>query len=166
MEEPKSRQSISFHSESGQFHQGPIWQQRFTVFLAVLTGLCMIFTIFFAYNISLEQPLSTKLIFEKPERSILVLNVASQITIFCLAELTSAVLEATRWAFACTNSGTSAYTFLALSRATSIVGVLSLLFSNGAKPKTFQKDGHRLWGGQRYFLAFAALIIIKDCYSC
>lgn len=166
MEESKSHQSVSFHTESGQFHQGPIRQQRFTLLLAVLTALCMIFTIFFAYNSSLELPLSTKLIFERPERSILALNVASQITIFCLAELTSVVLEATRWAFACTSSGTSAYTFLALSRATSIMGVLSLLFYSGAKPKTFQKDGHRLWGGQRYFLTFAALINITDCYSC
>ena len=102
-----------------EFHESPFRQQRFTLLLAVLTAICMSFTAFFAYNSSLEHPISSKLIFENPERSILVLNIASQVTIFCLAELTSSVLEATRWAFACTCSGVAAYTFLALSRATS-----------------------------------------------
>lgn len=105
------------------------------------------FTVFFAYNSSLEHPLSTKLIFDRPEKSILVLNIASQLTIFGLAELTSCVLEAIRWAFACSAAGASAYTFLALSRATNAVGVLCLVLGNDNQ--NGGKDGHRLWGGQR-----------------
>lgn len=141
-----------------EFHESPFRQQRFTLLLAVLTAICMSFTAFFAYNSSLEHPISSKLIFENPERSILVLNIASQVTIFCLAELTSSVLEAIRWAFACTSSGVAAYTFLALSRATSSIGVLCLILGKGANPRKVQRDGHMLWGGQRYVLTCSTLI--------
>ena len=121
----------------------------FTLLLALLTSLSMSFTVFFAYNSSSENPISRKLIFSKPERSILILNLASQITIFCLAELTSSVLETLRWTFACAASGIPVYTFLALSRSTNIVGVLFLLFGGGAGITTIRRDGHRLWGSQR-----------------
>jgi hypothetical protein len=164
MEETDSWRSIPFPSEKREFNEGPIRQQRFTLFLAIFTAISMIFTIFFVYNSSLEQPFATKLIFERPERSIFVLNIASQITIFCLAELTTSVLEATRWAFACNDSGTPVFTFLALSRATSIIGVVCLLLGKGPKPATLQRDGHRLWGSQRYvFLRYSSLT--KDYFS-
>ena len=127
--------------------QSSIHQQRSTLLLACLTAGFMAFTIFFAYNSSLEHPVSPRLIFSRPERSILLLNIASQLTIFCLAELTSCVLEAIRWAFACSAAGTNAFTFLSLSRATNAVGVLCLLL--GRSGDQFGKDGHRLWGGQR-----------------
>jgi hypothetical protein len=150
MERTKRKLSrLTPHLEQ-EFLESPLHQQRFTVLLALLTAMCMSFTVFFAYNSSLERPVSSTLIFEKPERSILVLNIASQMTIFCLAELTSSVLESTRWAIASSDSGTPAYTFLALSRATSIVGVLCLLGKSDGPRTTFQGDGHRLWGSQRY----------------
>jgi hypothetical protein len=129
--------------------QRPLRQQRYTILISIATAASMSFTIFFAYNSSLELPVAPDLIFERPERTILVLNVASQITIFLLAELISATLEAARWAFACSASGASAYTFLALSRATNLVGVLCLLGGHGPQPKKFERDGHRLWGSQR-----------------
>ena len=128
--------------------QSPIQKQRSTLLLACLTAGFMAFTIFFAYNSSLEQPMSSILIFSRPERSILVLNIASQLTIFCLAELTACVFEAIRWAIACSAAGTNAFTFLSLSRATNALGVLCLLFGRSGDQK-FGKDGHRLWGGQR-----------------
>lgn len=129
--------------------QSPIRRQRFTLLLAYSTAICMSFTIYFAYNSSLERPLSTWLIFERPERAILALNIASQITVFLLGELTISVLEAIRWVFACSASGTSAYTFLALSRATNIFGVFCLLHGKGRTPRKLERDGHRLWGSQR-----------------
>ena len=131
-----------------EFHS-PLRQQRLTLLTAFFTASCMSFTIFFAYNSSLEQPISSKLIFTRPERSILILNIASQVTIFSLAELTSAVFGQIRWALACSPSGTSAYTFLALSKATDIVGVLSLFFGHRSEMK-FEKGGFLLWGPQRY----------------
>jgi hypothetical protein len=127
--------------------QSPLRKQRYTLILATLTAGCMAFTIFFAYNSSLEVPISSKLIFNPPEKSILVLNIASQITIFCLAELTICVLDAVRWAFASSVAGASAYTFLALSRATNVIGVICLLLSRD--DQKIGRDGHRIWGGQR-----------------
>lgn len=130
-------------------YESPLRQQRFTILSSILMATSMSFTVFFTYNSSLEHPVSSKLIFENPERSILVLNIASQVTIFYLAELTSSILEASRWAFACTSSGVAAFTFLALSGATSAVGVLCLILGRGANPGTIQRDGYMLWGGQR-----------------
>jgi hypothetical protein len=127
--------------------QSPLRKQRYTLILATLTAGCMAFTIFFAYNSSLELPISSKLIFNRPEKSILVLNIASQITIFCLAELTICVLDAVRWAFASSVTGASAYTFLALSRATNVIGVICLLLRRD--DQKIGRDGHRIWGGQR-----------------
>jgi hypothetical protein len=128
-------------------------KQPFTLLFALLTTICITFTSFFAVNGSLEKPLISKLVFEKPERSILVLNIASQISIFCLYEFTLSVFDAARWAFASSASGTSAYTFLVLSRATSIAGVLYLMCGKGPEPNQIRRDGHRLWGSQRYCLA-------------
>ena len=130
--------------------QSPLRRQRFTLILAYSTAICISFTIYFAYNSSMERPLSTCLIFERPERTILTLNIASQITVFLLGELTISVLEVIRWAFACSASGTSAYTFLALSRATNIIGVFFLLQVKGRTRQKLERDGHRLWGSQRY----------------
>ena len=118
--------------------QSPMRKQRYTLILATLTAGCMAFTVFFAYNSSLEHPISSKLIFNRPEKSILVLNIASQITIFCLAELTTCVLDAVRWAFACSVTGASAYTFLALSRATNVIGVVCLLLGRD-RPATWER---------------------------
>src|SRR5271170_5472202 len=135
---------------AGENFPSPIRQQTFTLIIACVTAVFMSFTIFFAYNSSMETPVSSILIFSNPERSILALNVLSQLTIFFLHELTTSVLEATRWAFASSASGVSAFAFLSMSRATSIVGVLCLLMGNGPTPYKVEKDGHRLWGGQRY----------------
>ena len=125
-------------------------QRSFSLFLALLAVASLVVTIFFAYNCSLPQPLSSKLMFQNPSRSILVLNFLSQITMFCLAELTFCVLSVLRWAFTSHPSGTPAYTFLALSRATNLAGVLYLITGKGPKPGRLQRDGHRIWGIQRY----------------
>ena len=125
-------------------------QRSFSLFLSLLAIVSLSVTIFFAYNYSLPQPLSSKLVFQNPGRSILLLNLLSQISTFCLAELASCVLSILRWAFAGSRpSGTPAYTFLALSSATNLAGVLHLLPGKGPKPGRLQWDGHRVWGIQR-----------------
>jgi hypothetical protein len=115
-----------------------------TLTLLCVTTLCMVFTIFFAYNNSLENPHVPALVANSPQRSILILNFASQLTLFSLAELTYSVLDATRWALACSTSGVSALTFLTLSRTTSLIGAFYLTMGG--------KNGHhhRIWGVQRY----------------
>ena len=128
--------------------QSTFQKQRYTLLLAVLTAAAMAFTTVFAYNSSLEHPVSRNLIFARPERSILVLNIFSQLTIFCLAELTICVFEAIRWALACSKAGVPAFTFLSLSRATNAFGVICILLGGNGDQK-FGRDGHRLWGSQR-----------------
>lgn len=121
-----------------------------TITMAVVTALCMAFTVFFAYNSSVEQPYLSLFVTKKPERSILILNIASQITIFCLAELTSLVSDWFRWALLRSHGGTSALTFLVLSRMTNIFGALFLSFFPS------KTHSHRKWGLQRYDLQNAA----------
>jgi hypothetical protein len=65
--------------------------------------------------------------------------------------LTSSVFEAVRWAFASSRSGIPASSFLSLSRATSVFGILNLLIGN-EKHSLVRKDGHRFWSLQRYYL--------------
>jgi hypothetical protein len=144
-----SRQPRS-HQSNGSSALHSFRQKWGMLALTCLTTGCLAFTFFFACNISAEQPVATNLIFDQPNNSVLALNILSQISMFLLYELTTALLEAIRWTITCTESGSSAFTFLILSRATNIIGVFSLLMSKGTTPGTIQKDGHRLWGIQRY----------------
>src|SRR5271154_3948401 len=89
-----------------------------TWLVAVVTCGSVGFTIYFAYNASLESPLSDWLIFSRPELTILVLSGSSQITIFLLGVFTDGLLENVRWAFASGDDGVSALSALALSPAT------------------------------------------------
>src|SRR5947207_15605090 len=137
-----SRQSMAFPSYTDSTSR--ITRHRLTWFLAFITVICMSFTIFFAYNSSLERPYSSLFVSKTPERSILILNIASQLTIFSLAELTISVLEAIRWALVCRTSGTSGLTFIGLSRATGVVGVIYLLAGKGG-------PSSKIWGFQRCY---------------
>jgi hypothetical protein len=132
-----------------QSHRGCISlrNQFVTVILAVLTAMTMTFTIFFAYNSSLKRPFLPSFVPKTPERSILILNLTLNITLFTLGELTSSVLEATRWALACGASGTTALTFLILSRATSFLGTIYLSIG---RSRVAGRNGHQVWGLQRY----------------
>jgi len=125
-------------------------QRSASLFLAFLAIAFLSVTIFFAYNYCSPQPISSKLMFKEPGNSILLLNLLSQMTMFCLTELAFSVLDVLRWAFVSRSSGTSAYTFLALSRATNLAGVLYLIFGKGPMRRGFEGDNHRLWSLQRY----------------
>jgi hypothetical protein len=126
------------------------FRNKFIILIAITTAICMTFTIFFAYNSSLEHPHMASLVAKTPARTILILNLLSQITLFFLAELTTLVMDVTRWALACSATGTSSLTFLALSQATSLLGTLYLSFGTGTIRGGFQRNGHRVWGVQRY----------------
>jgi hypothetical protein len=121
-----------------------------TLVIAIITALCMTCTIFYAYNGSLEEPHIASLVAKTPERTILILNIMSQITLFSLAELTTLAMDATRWSLACSTTGASSLAFLALSRATSFLGVLYLSFGTGEIGAKLERNGHRVWGSQRY----------------
>jgi hypothetical protein len=147
-DEPDDFDRSSYHYPESSNFRYSLRNQIPILCLAVLTAIVMTFTVFLAINSTLEHPVSQRLVATTPERSILVLNIASQITIFLLAETTHWVFEAVRWAMASSASGIAAYTFLLLSRATSVAGVIYMMFGRPAK-SGIQKDGFRLWGGQR-----------------
>jgi hypothetical protein len=133
--------------------KSPSRQHCSTLLVACLSGICIFFTVFFAFNCSLDRPLSQKFTFQKPERSILVLNILSQLSMFLLAELTIGVFDMIRWAQASSESGLPALTFIILSSATSITGVLYLLLASVpgiSKLSDAANKGLRVWGSQRY----------------
>ena len=126
-----------------------IRNQGVALVVAFITAILLAFTIFFSYNSSLQQPYLSLFVSKKPERSILILNVASQVTLFALAELTSSVFDSIRWALACHGTGTTALTFITLSRATSFIGSLYLSMGKNRVPGSFPRNDHRVWGIQR-----------------
>jgi hypothetical protein len=145
--------TFKYHLDHAGVKLESTFRQYFlTWVLALFTLGWIIFTIYFAYNCSISNPLTPSLIFSKPERTILLMNILSQFTIFLLAELTLSVFEALRWAFASSPHGINAFSFVGLSRATSLLGILSLLIRNRIREPgepILSKDGHRLWGLQR-----------------
>jgi hypothetical protein len=124
--------------------------------LALLSGLWMIFTIIFAFNCSLPKPFATWLLPSRSEDALLILNVCSHATVLLLTALTSGAFEAVRWAHAASKNGIPALTFLGLSRATGLLGVLSL-FIGGDKRGFLKRDGEQFWGTQRYYLPEASI---------
>jgi hypothetical protein len=141
----------------------PSLLSRFTSHLPVLvlgifTSAWVAFTIFFAYNCSLEVPLSQKLIFSKPGNTILTIAILSQFTITLIAQLTNNVLETVRWALA-SKQGIPALSFFALGNPTTYLGVLMISLHRfkkrlpGSRPQrhTFVTLPE-IWGIQRYDL--------------
>ena len=126
-----------------------IRNQGVTIVMAFITAILMSFTIFFAYNSSLENPMLSLFVSKNPERSIVILNLASHLTLCALAELTSSVFDAIRWALASQGSGTTALTFITLSRATSFLGSIYLSMGRSQVPDNSPRNDHRVWGAQR-----------------
>jgi len=126
------------------------YQFRVTFLVALLTAVCVGFTIFYAYNATVDPPVSRTLLLSNPSRTILVINILSHVTMFLLSVLSLAVYEGIRWALAC-GGGLSIPTFISLSPATSPMGVLYLFFHRANSHLNFLR-GHHLWGSQRYLL--------------
>jgi len=143
------KSQLQFDNGDGVVLRSPTRNFIWTWILTIVSTVWVLFTVYFAYNCTLEKPLSTWLIFPGPDNTILTLNVLSHGTIFLLRELASSVFEAVRWAFASSKEGISAFSFLGMSRATSPLGVLNLM-ARSATSRWFAKDGHRMWGLQRY----------------
>lgn len=131
--------------------QSTFAQFRLTWLLILGTACWIGFTVFFAYNATLNDPLSKKLISPKASRTILILTALSHVTVHLLQAVASAVFEAVRWALAGSNRGVSSFSFNVLSRATGTLGVLYLLFFNSktGKIRPFLSP-HRSWSLIRY----------------
>ena len=153
-------QDLSSHDENlrsdlnlnePEIAKSPLHQYILTWVLVAFSCTWVIFTIIFAYNCTLDHPIFDSLVLATPARTILVLSILSQFTIFFVGELMTTAFEALRWAFACSQNGMSAFSFLILGRATGLLGVLGLLFRWDQIEHDGLKQNHRLWGSQRLF---------------
>lgn len=132
--------------------------------LAIFTSSWVAFTVYFAYNCSLEVPQAETLIFSEPQWTILTLAILSQLTIFLLAELTNSVFEIVRWTFVSSERGLPALSFFALGTSTTSLGLLMVLWngfknhqSNCNSQRKWLRDGPRVWSFQRYRLLICVL---------
>jgi hypothetical protein len=118
----------------------PKYKQYFIdVLLLVITFFVVVGTIALAFQSSSFQPSSP---FSTPEKTIRALNIGSIFSVLLTGELLTTTCDKLRWALAATDSGLGIASFLALSRATGLTGVLNLVFAD-------QNVGHRKWCGQR-----------------
>jgi hypothetical protein len=107
--------------------------------LLVITSLCVVASICYSFLSSAAHPIH---LFPKAEQTILVLSIASTVSVFLLGELVLEVCDLLRWTLAARSSGVGFATFLGLGRATGLIGVLRLFLST-------QETGHRKWCSQR-----------------
>jgi hypothetical protein len=99
------------------------------------------FTFYYVYETLLtSEPALGKLLFA-PSTTVFVINVLSQILGTVLALLFAAAFELLRWQLTTRDNGVQMSTFLAMSGATSLVGIWRLLFGKGM---------HIIWCLQRY----------------
>jgi len=111
------------------------------VLLFVGSLLLSVFTFYYVYETLLcSEPALGKLLFT-PSTTVFVINVLSQILGTVLALLFAASFELLRWQLTTRDSGVQMSTFLAMSGATSLVGIWRLLFSKGL---------HIIWCLQRH----------------
>ena len=114
------------------------------------------FTTIFAFNCSRSKPFAYSLFLSKSEDSILVLNILSHGTLLLLGTLTLQAFETVRWALASSRNGIPAGSFLGLSRATGLFGVLRLFVSRNWGG-FLRLDGQQFWGVQRYYSSMASI---------
>jgi hypothetical protein len=144
-----SADSQSSHDAVGERLKSTFKQRASSWVTICATLLWLTFTVFFAYNATLGVPLFASLVFA-PSKTITVLNILSHVTVVLLQLVTSDVFEAVRWALASSQKGISSFAFLALSRATSSMGVLYLIGHSSPDNSSDRViTGHRLWGAKR-----------------
>lgn len=113
------------------------------ILTVVVTFIWIILLVSYAYFSSFSSiPFNN---FQTPARAILAINVGSTVAVFLLAALVNEGSEILRWRLANRRNGIGIATFLALGRATSMLGVIRLLFSG-------QKIGHKKWCLQRFHM--------------
>ncbi|KAH0559350.1 hypothetical protein GP486_004138 [Trichoglossum hirsutum] len=125
----------------GSVLQSKSKQLRLSWVSALGTLLLSVFATFYAWSVLVSvDPALAPLQSLSPGKTVWVVNILSQATAFSILELLNVVFEALRWTLASGISGVQITTFLALSRATPLLGVVSLCLVKGA---------HRLWCIQR-----------------
>jgi hypothetical protein len=124
-------------------------QVLWTWVIAVACGFWLAFTVTFALNCSMSKPFVMSLLPSRSETTLLILNVCSHGSLLLLTLVTSRAFESVRWALAASKRGIPFKSFLGLSRATSLFGVINLLL-DGECNGFASIDGQKFWGIQRY----------------
>jgi hypothetical protein len=126
-------------------------QLRLSWALALGTLTLSILSIIYAWSVLVSNgPALSRLRSLSPGKTVWVISILSQSVAFLVSELLSIVFEALRWTLVSRDSGALLSTFLALSRATPLLGVASLCSINGS---------HRFWCSQRYLLVIRTPIV-------
>ena len=112
--------------------------------IALITGnvAFIIFVSYYVYESLVRSNPALGPLFFTPSTTVFVVNIMSQIVAIILKALFGSAFEALRWQLASRANGVLVTTFLTLSRATSSLGVFTLLL-------TARRGGHTPWGFQR-----------------
>ena len=114
---------------------GPTWA------IACLTLIASAVTTYYSTRVMVDQRELPSALALSPGRTVLVVNVLSKLTAFLSLSLFTDIIEALRWTLACRAEGLLLTSFLTMSRATPIMGVLYLCKIPGL---------HQIWAIQRY----------------
>ncbi|KAI9779690.1 MAG: hypothetical protein M1839_007188 [Geoglossum umbratile] len=170
-DKPPTRISIT-ELESAQAHsggagrplpssgRGSVLESKFKMFftwaLAIATLLLSVFSICYGYTVLLNRG-SSRVFIRPPGETVLTVNVLSQFIAILLKQLLSSSFENLRWSLVSRRKGTLMTTFLALSQATSLQGIM-YLFS--------LPDRHLIWCIQRVLsiglLVALSTILLRD----
>jgi hypothetical protein len=117
-------------------------KQYYPTFVLLVASIALsIFVVYYGYETLINpSPILGSLLLA-PYNTVLLINIMSQAVAFLMRQLYSTLLEAVRWKFASGKNGVQLTTFLGLSAATSLHGVLWLFYEKGK---------HRFWCLQRY----------------
>ncbi|KAI9767276.1 MAG: hypothetical protein M1839_004542 [Geoglossum umbratile] len=141
--------------------RGSVLESKFKMFfftwaLAITTLMLSVFSICYGYTVLLNRG-SSRVFIRPPGETVLTVNALSQFIAILLKQLLSSAFENLRWALVSRRKGTLITTFLALSQATSLQGIM-YLFS--------LPDRHLIWCIQRVLsiglLVALSTILLRD----
>jgi hypothetical protein len=111
-----------------------------TWILAAMAISTSAFSVFYSYRVLVDEAALPPSLVLPPGATVLVINVMSHVVAYLCWRLFSDTIEALRWALASRPEGILLTSFLAMSRATPIMGVLYLCRTRGR---------HQVWALQR-----------------
>jgi len=130
--DPASLQASYLQHKAARF--APTWV------VAILALGCSAATVFYSSRVMVNEAALPRVLQHSPGTTVAVINVLSHIVAFLCMTLFTDTMEALRWALACRPRGIPLTSFLAMSRATPITGVLYLCRVRGS---------HQMWAMQR-----------------
>jgi len=115
-------------------------QLRWTIFLFFLTFVLSVLTFLYIYAALIAQHPSLGRLLFSPSRTIFVVGLLAQVMALLITQLFDNVFDILRWQLASRDGGVRTTTFMGLSGATSLPGLLMLLPVKGP---------HIFWCSQR-----------------